>query len=126
MKRIQTEAAPAPIGPYSQAVEVGGFLFCSGQIPLDPHSGEIVEGGVATQTHQVMANVAAVLAAAGRNFADVVKTTIYLLDMSDFAAVNAVYGEFFKGTDTPPARSTVAVKELPRGSRVEIEVLARS
>jgi len=126
LKEIRTGSAPAPIGPYSQAVEAGGFVYFSGQIPLDPASGEIVTGDVAAQTRQVMANVAAVLAAAGRTFADVVKTTIYLTEMADFAAVNAVYGESFAASPAAPARSTVAVKELPRGSRVEIEVLARA
>ncbi len=124
MKAVLTASAPAPIGPYSQAVDCGDVVFCSGAIPLDPVSGEIVPGGVTEQTKQVMANVDAVLRAAGCSFANVVKTTIYLVDMSEFAAVNAVYGEAFAGT-TPPARSTVAVAALPRGSRVEIEVIAR-
>ncbi len=124
MKAVLTKAAPAPIGPYSQAIDCGDIVFCSGAIPLDPVSGEIVPGGVAEQTKQVMANVDAVLRAANCTFANVVKTTIYLIDMSEFAAVNAVYGEAFAAA-TPPARSTVAVAALPRGSRVEIEVIAR-
>lgn len=122
LKVISSETAPAAIGPYSQAVQVGGLLFCSGQIPLDPVIGEIVGGDVTAQTNQVMKNLAAVLAAAGAGFDDVVKTTIFLVDMQDFAAVNQVYGDCFAGHK--PARSTVAVKALPRGARVEIEVVA--
>lgn len=120
---LLTEKAPAPIGPYSQAIRVGNLLFCSGQIPLDPTSGEIVGGeDVTEQTHQVMRNIGAVLEAAGTSFDQVVKTTIYLIDMGDFPNVNAVYGEAFRGA--APARSTVAVAALPRGARVEIEVTA--
>ena len=122
LKVVSSEAAPAAIGPYSQAVQAGGLLFCSGQIPLDPVTGEIVGGDVTAQTNQVMKNLAAVLAAAGAGFDDVVKTTIFLVDMQDFAAVNQVYGDCFAGHK--PARSTVAVKALPRGARVEIEVVA--
>jgi 2-iminobutanoate/2-iminopropanoate deaminase len=122
LEKIFTPNAPAPIGPYNQAVRSGDFVFCSGQIPLDPVSGEIVPGDVSAQTRQVMKNVEAVLTAADATFASVVKTTIFLIDMNDFAAVNAVYGEYF--VETPPARSTVAVAALPRGSRVEIEVTA--
>jgi 2-iminobutanoate/2-iminopropanoate deaminase len=122
LEKIFTPNAPAPIGPYNQAVRSGDFVFCSGQIPLDPASGEIVPGDVSAQTRQVMKNVEAVLGAADATFSNVVKTTIFLIDMNDFAAVNAVYGEYF--VDTPPARSTVAVAGLPRGSRVEIEVTA--
>ncbi|MGP6158458.1 MAG: RidA family protein [Vulcanimicrobiaceae bacterium] len=123
MQRIITEAAPAPIGPYNQAVRAGGFLFCSGQIALDPVGGELVCDDAAGQTRQVMRNVEAILTAAGSSFEQVVKTTIFLVDMNDFAAVNAVYGESFGAT--PPARSTVAVAALPRGARVEIEVIAQ-
>jgi len=122
IERILTADAPAPIGPYNQAIRAGGFLFCSGQIPLDLATGELVPGDISDQTRQVMKNVAAVLAAAGASFAHVVKTTIYLIDMGDFAAVNAVYGESFDVV--APARSTVAVAALPKGARVEIEVLA--
>jgi 2-iminobutanoate/2-iminopropanoate deaminase len=119
---IHTGSAPEAIGPYSQAIAAGPFLFTSGQIGLDPASGKIVDGGVGTQTRQVMANIAAVLAAAELTFADVVKTTIFLADMNDFAAVNAVYGESFDAA--PPARSTVAAAGLPRGALVEIETIA--
>jgi 2-iminobutanoate/2-iminopropanoate deaminase len=119
---ISTTAAPAAIGPYSQAVAAGPYLFASGQIGLDPATAHIVDGGIDAQTRQVMANLAAVLAAAGLTFADVVKTTIFLVDMNDFAAVNAIYGESFEGA--PPARSTVAVAALPRGARVEIDAIA--
>jgi 2-iminobutanoate/2-iminopropanoate deaminase len=122
LEKIFTAGAPAPIGPYNQAVRVGDFVFCSGQIALDPATGEVVTGDVAAQTRQVMKNIEAVLEAASTTFASVVKTTIFLIDMADFAAVNAVYGEYF--TEIAPARSTVAVAGLPRGVRVEIEVVA--
>ena len=119
---VSTERAPAAIGPYSQAVRAGGFLFCSGQIPLDPATGALVGGGIAEQTAQVLDNVTAVLAAAGLTAADVVKTTVFLAAMEDFVAMNEVYARCFTGD--PPARSTVAVKALPKGALVEIEVLA--
>jgi 2-iminobutanoate/2-iminopropanoate deaminase len=122
LKAISTEKAPAAIGPYSQAIQAGNLLFCSGQIPLDPVSGEVVDGDVRRQAEQVMDNIAAVLSAAGAGFSDVVKATVYLVEMSDFAAVNEVYGRCF--ADHKPARSTVAVKALPRGVLVEIEVIA--
>lgn len=122
-ERILTAAAPAPIGPYNQAIRAGDLLFCSGQIPLDVATGELVAGDIAAQTRQVLKNISAVLEAAGTAFASVVKTTIFLVDMGDFAAVNAVYGEAFGG-DGAPARSTVAVAALPKGARVEIEVVA--
>ncbi len=122
LEKILTADAPAPIGPYNQAIRAGDFLFCSGQIPLDPATGELVAGDITAQTHQVMKNVGAVLAAASATFANVVKTTIYVRDMSDFAAVNAAYGSYFN--DVAPARSTVAVAGLPKDARVEIEVLA--
>jgi 2-iminobutanoate/2-iminopropanoate deaminase len=119
---IFTPDAPAPIGPYSQAVRAGVFLFCSGQIPIDPETGKLIEGDMAAQTRRVMDNIAALLAAAGTSFERVVKTTIYLVDMADFAAVNPVYGERFGAQ--PPARSTVAVAALPLGARIEIEAVA--
>ena len=119
---LSTDTAPAAIGPYSQAVKCGNMLFCSGQIPLDPLSGELVAGDITTQAEQVMNNIAAVLSAAGVGFDDVVKTTIYLVDMADFAAVNDVYGRRFPAHK--PARSTVAVKSLPRAAMLEIEVVA--
>jgi 2-iminobutanoate/2-iminopropanoate deaminase len=119
---ISTDAAPAAIGPYSQAVQAGGLLFCSGQIPLDPATGELVQGDVAVQAGQVMRNIAAVLTAAGTGFDRVIKTTIFLADMADFAKVNEIYGSCFSAHK--PARSTVAVKDLPRGALLEIEVIA--
>jgi 2-iminobutanoate/2-iminopropanoate deaminase len=123
-KVISTSHAPVAIGPYSQAIQAGNFLFCSGQIPLDPVTGEIVTGDVGRQAEQVMENIAAVLSAAGAGFSDVVKATVFLFEMNDFGVVNEVYGRYFP--DHKPARSTVAVKELPRGVRVEIEVIACS
>jgi 2-iminobutanoate/2-iminopropanoate deaminase len=119
---ISTDRAPGAIGPYSQGVKAGGFLFCSGQIPLHPGTGELVEGGVAAQTEQVIANISALLDAAGLSFADVVKSTIYLVSLGDFAVVNEIYGRRFPAE--PPARSTVEVKGLPRGALVEIEIMA--
>jgi 2-iminobutanoate/2-iminopropanoate deaminase len=120
---IASDAAPAPIGPYSQAVRSGKTIYCSGQIALDPGSGTLVDGDVSAQAEQVMKNLGAVLAAANCDYGDVVKTTIFLVDMNDFAAVNAVYGRYFDATK--PARSTVAVAGLPRGARVEIDCIAR-
>ncbi len=120
---VLTGDAPSPIGPYSQAVQSGNELFCSGQIALDPATGEVVDGDVAAQTQRVLENLGAVLKAAGYTYGDVVKTTIFLIDMSDFAAVNAVYDRYF-GT-TKPARSTVAVAGLPRNVRVEIDAIAK-
>ena len=119
---VETERAPRAIGPYSQAVVAGGFVFASGQIPIDPQTGEFVAGGVREQTEQVMRNLAAVLEAAGSSFADIVKTTVYLADMNDFAAMNEVYGRFFE--TAPPARATVQAARLPRDARVEIDVVA--
>lgn len=119
---ISTDKAPKAIGPYSQAVKAGGFLFLSGQIPLDPATGEFVPGGIREQTDRVMDNIAAVLAEAGLGFDAVVKTTIFLTDLANFGVVNEVYGSRFSAE--PPARSTVEVKGLPRGALVEIEVLA--
>ncbi len=122
--RISTSGAPAAIGPYSQAVRAGKFLFCSGQIALDPSTGLLVDGDVTVQARRVMENIAALLDAADLSFRHVVKTTVFLANMDDFAAVNAVYGEYFPAD--PPARSTVAVAALPRGAAVEIEVIARA
>ena len=121
-KIISTGDAPAAIGPYSQAVRVGSTVYCAGQIPLDPKSGQIVEGGITEQTQRVMKNIGAVLKAEGLTFADVVKTTIFLIDFADFQTVNEIYGSNF--TSAPPARSTVQVAALPKGARVEIEVIA--
>ncbi len=120
---VLTSGAPAPIGPYSQAVRSGKELFCSGQIPLDPQTGELVAGDIGAQTQRVLDNLQAVLREAGFDYGDVVKTTIYLIDMQDFAAVNAVYERAFGAAK--PARSTVAVAGLPRGARVEIDAIAR-
>lgn len=121
---VRTDKAPQAIGPYSQGVRAGGFVFFSGQIPLDPLTGQITGTDSVEQTEQVMKNIEAVLSAAGLGFTDVVKTTIFLVDLADFAAVNEVYGRRFQ--NEPPARSTVEVAGLPRGARVEIEVVAFS
>lgn len=121
-KIIESKSAPAPIGPYSQAVEMNGFVFCSGQIPLNPKTGEVVGQSVGEQAEQVMVNIKAVLAAADLTLANIVKTTIFLTDMDDFQSVNEVYGKHMGSFK--PARSTIAVKELPRKVKVEIEVLA--
>lgn len=124
MKKIHvSQNAPAPVGPYSQAVEAGGFVFCSGQISIDPKTNQVFTGPIEEQTKQVMENIKAVLTAADLTFQNVVKTTIYLINMNDFATVNEVYGRYF--TEAPPARSTVAVAGLPKGVHVEIEVLAK-
>ena len=119
---ISTDRAPKAIGPYSQGVRGGGLVFFSGQIPLDPATGEMRGETVAEQTEQVMENIAALLDAAGLGFDDVVKTTIFLADLKEFATVNEIYGKRFAGA--PPARSTVEVQGLPRGAKVEIEVIA--
>jgi len=119
---IHTEGAPRAIGPYSQAIIANGFVFCSGQIALDPATGELIEGDVAAQTERAIQNLRAVLEAAGSSLAHVVKTTVFLQDMADFAAMNAVYGQFFG--ENPPARSTVGNLTLPRGARFEIEAVA--
>jgi 2-iminobutanoate/2-iminopropanoate deaminase len=119
---VSTDNAPKAIGPYSQAIRAGQLLFVSGQIPLDPASGQIVAGDVAAQTRRVLDNVGAVLSAAGRSFGDVVRTTIFLADMNDFAAVNEVYGQYF--SPPYPARATVQVARLPKDARVEIDVIA--
>src|SRR5579859_1773897 len=119
---ISTKDAPAAIGPYSQAVRAGDLLFLSGQIPLDPATGELVEGNIQRQTERVLKNLAAVLAAAGATMDDVVRTTIYLVDLRNFSDVNAEYGKHF--TKTPPARATVEVSKLPKGAQVEIDAIA--
>ena len=121
-ERIQTENAPAAIGPYSQAIKAGGFVFVSGQIPIDPQTGEFVAGGIAEQTKQVLKNLAAVLEAAGSGLDRVVKTTVFLADMKEFPGMNEVYATFFSAP--PPARATVAAAGLPRDARVEIEAVA--
>ena len=121
---ILASKAPAPIGPYSQAVAAGGWIFLSGQIPLDPASGGIVGTDAPSQARQVLANLAEVLAAAGLGPTDVVKTTIYLVDLAAFAAVNEVYAQFFGGCAVPPSRSTVQVAALPKGALVEIDAIA--
>lgn len=118
---IQTDQAPAAIGPYSQAIVAQGLVFCSGQIPLIPASGQLAEG-IEAQTRQVMDNLAAVLAGAGSSLEKLVKTTIFLTDLADFTIVNTVYGGYF--STSPPARSTVQVAALPRGARIEIEAIA--
>jgi 2-iminobutanoate/2-iminopropanoate deaminase len=123
--KIQTNEAPAAIGPYSQAIRVGQFLYASGQIPLDPKTGEIVGTTIQEQTERVLQNIQAVLASAGASLANIVKTTVFLTSMSNFAAMNAVYARYFAETDGQlPARSTVAVAELPRNALVEIEYVA--
>ena len=121
-KVISTTKAPSAIGPYSQAIQVGNLVYTSGQIPIDPATGSFVEGGVKEQTRQSLLNVKAILEEAGLTMGDVIKTTVFMADMNDFAAMNAVYAEFFK--EPYPARSAVAVKTLPKGALVEIEVLA--
>jgi 2-iminobutanoate/2-iminopropanoate deaminase len=123
-RRIETDAAPHPVGPYSQAIEVDGWVWCAGQLGTDPQTGQLVEGGAATQAERALRNLEAVLDGAGATLADVVKTTVLLADMADFGAVNDVYAGFFP--DSPPARSTFAVVALPRGARVEIEAVARA
>jgi 2-iminobutanoate/2-iminopropanoate deaminase len=120
---VRTSGAPAAIGPYSQAIAIDGFVFCSGQIGLDPVSGDLVAGGVEAEADRALRNLGAVLDAAGASMADVVKTTLFLADIADFAAVNAVYARHF--ADPPPARSTFAVGALPKGARVEVEAIAR-
>ena len=122
MKVISTKKAPAAIGPYSQAIQVGNLVYTSGQIPIDPATGVFVEGGIREQTRQSLLNVKAILEEAGLTMSDVVKTTVFLADMNDFADMNAVYAEFF--AEPYPARSAVAVKMLPKGALVEIEVIA--
>ena len=121
---IRTEKGPPPVGPYSQAIRANGFVFVSGMIPLDPQTGELVGSDVTTQAERALQNLGAVLEGAGLSFADVVKTTVFLLDMSEFAEMNAVYTKYFDANK--PARSTVAVTGLPKGARVEIDAIAVS
>ena len=122
MKVISTKKAPAAIGPYSQAIQVGNLVYTSGQIPIDPSTGAFVEGGIKEQTRQSLTNVKAILEETGLSMSNVVKTTVFMADMGDFAEMNAVYAEFF--SEPYPARSAVAVKTLPKGALVEIEVVA--
>ena len=122
MKVISTTKAPAAIGPYSQAIKVGNLVYTSGQIPIDPATGVFVEGGIKEQTRQSLTNIKAILTEADLSMSNVVKTTVFLADMNDFADMNAVYAEFF--AEPYPARSAVAVKTLPKGALVEIEVVA--
>jgi 2-iminobutanoate/2-iminopropanoate deaminase len=119
---IQTASAPQAIGPYSQAVKTSGLVFASGQIPIDPATGQFVPGGIVEQTEQVIKNLAAVLEAAGSGLSSVIKTTVFLADMQEFNAMNEVYGRFF--AEDPPARATVEASRLPRDARVEIEAIA--
>jgi 2-iminobutanoate/2-iminopropanoate deaminase len=121
-KIIATDRAPRAIGPYSQAVRAGEFVYASGQIPIDPATGEFVSGGIAEQTEQVLLNLTAVFEAGGLTLAQVIKTTVFLVDMDDFAAMNEIYGRFFE--KDPPARATVQAARLPRDARVEIEAIA--
>jgi 2-iminobutanoate/2-iminopropanoate deaminase len=119
---VSTDKAPGAIGPYSQAIKTGGMVYCSGQIPIDPETGEFVSNDIAEQTEQVLKNLTAVLEAGGTNLGNVVKTTVFLADMSDFAAMNEVYGRYFN--DNKPARATVQAARLPRDAKVEIECIA--
>ena len=121
-KVIKTTTAPAAIGPYNQAIQVGNLVYTSGQIPIDPATGNFVEGGIKEQTRQSLLNVKAILEEAGLTMSDVIKTTVFMADMNDFSDMNAVYSEFFP--EPYPARSAVAVKTLPKGALVEIEVIA--
>jgi 2-iminobutanoate/2-iminopropanoate deaminase len=121
-ERVQTDQAPAAIGPYSQAIRAGAFVFVSGQIPIDPATGEFVAGGIGEQTERVLKNLSAVLEAAGSGLDRVVKTTVFLADMKEFSQMNEVYAKYFTGA--PPARATVAAAGLPRDARVEIEAVA--
>ena len=122
MKAISTKKAPAAIGPYSQAIQVGNLVYTSGQIPIDPATGTFVEGGIKEQTRQSLSNVRAILEEAGLTLANVIKTTVFMADMNDFADMNAIYAEFF--SEPYPARSAIAAKSLPKGALVEIEVVA--
>ena len=119
---VSTPAAPKAIGPYSQAIRAGGMLFVSGQVPIDPDTGNLVEGDIAAQTHRVFRNIGAILSAAGASFDHVVRSTVFLADMGDFAAMNAVYATYF--SDPAPARATVQASRLPKDARIEIDVIA--
>ena len=121
---VSTPMAPKAIGPYSQGVRAGELIFVSGQVPIDPATGQIIEGDIRAQTRRVLANVGEILQAAGASFANVVRTTVFLTDLDDFAAMNGVYGTFFEAQLAPPARSTVQVTRLPRDARIEIDVIA--
>ena len=121
---VSTPMAPKAIGPYSQGVRAGELIFVSGQVPIDPATGQIIEGDIRAQTRRVLANVGEILQAAGASFANVVRTTVFLTDLDDFAAMNEVYGTFFEAQLAPPARSTVQVARLPRDARIEIDVIA--
>ena len=123
-KIISTSDAPAAIGPYSQAIRSGNFIFCSGQIPLDPKSGEMVTDDIGAQTRRVLDNISGLLKSEGLSLGDVVKTTIFLTDLGNFQIVNEIYGSYFN--NQPPARSTVQVSALPKGAKIEIEVIARA
>lgn len=123
IQEVKTGKAPAPVGPYSQAIKAGEFIFCSGQIALDPETGELVNPDIETETAKVMENLKAVLEAAGSSLDRVVKTTIFVMDMNDFGLVNKVYSSFFS-TSSPPARATVQIAALPKGAGVEIECIA--
>lgn len=122
MKQVSTKSAPAAIGPYSQAVKTDGLVFVSGQLPIDPQTGAFPEGGIAAQTAQSLKNLGSILAEAGSDYSKVIKTTVFLADMADFAAMNEVYSSFFNAPF--PARSAIAVKELPKGALVEVECIA--
>ncbi len=122
MKIIETADAPAPIGPYSQAIRAHGFIFLSGQIPIDPKTGHVVDGGIESQTHQVIKNISAILGAAGADLSQVVKTTVFLTNLNDFAAFNQVYAEYFG--KIKPARATVQVARLPKEVLLEIEAVS--
>ena len=121
-KIISTSEAPAAVGPYSQAVRIGSTVYCAGQIPLDPKSGQIVSKDISEQTRRVLDNISAILKAEGLSFENIVKTTIFIIDLADFQTVNEIYASYFK--QTPPARSTVQVAALPKGARIEIEAIA--
>jgi 2-iminobutanoate/2-iminopropanoate deaminase len=123
-RRIHTEQAPSPVGPYSQAIEVDGWLYVAGQVPIDPSTAEWVKGDIAAQTNRVLRNVQAILEAAGATLQDVVKTTVYMTDLSEFAAMNEVYARFFADV-SPPARATIEAKNLPGGCKVEVDAVAK-